>query len=89
MYKQTAEELRIKKCAAAIVGAIKAIPPTNPAAVVEAIAAIKAPRMVKAYAYETIDRNPRVYGPDMAWHAQLRATRNHPTHGPAMFALFR
>lgn len=23
------------------------------------------------------------------WHARLRRTRNHPTHGPAMFATFR
>lgn len=26
---------------------------------------------------------------DTGWHARLRRTRNHPTHGPAMFATFR
>jgi hypothetical protein len=49
-------------------------------------------RRLLADAFIMLDEKPHRFGNGQhcqAWHALLRGTRNHPTHGPAMFALWR
>lgn len=44
----------------------------------------------KCDAFWLLDNEPGRYGANyFGWHSLLRRTRNHPTHGKALFALFR
>lgn len=56
--------------------------------VVAVFAAMKAPRAMRCDAFWALDNDPRRWGLDTSWHSLLRRTRNHPVHGPAMFANF-
>lgn len=84
---EKAHATRVKNCAQLMVSSIQSAG-NDPAKVVEVIATIKASPTVKGDAYTLIDRTVRWYGADTRWHSALRACRNDPTHGPALFALF-
>lgn len=43
----------------------------------------------KGDAFMKLDDSPRRWGEDQHWHGLLRRTRNHPVHGPELFATFR
>ena len=57
---------------------------SEPAAVVDLFASTKAKPDVRCDAFWLLDNDWRTNG-----HALLRGCRNHPQHGPELFALFR
>jgi hypothetical protein len=59
-------------------------------AVVRVFAQAKATPSEKCDAFWRLDTSPGRYSyPYFDWHSKLRRTRNHPVHGPELFALFR
>lgn len=90
MTADKAFERRVRKAAREISEAITALPATwTPADVVAIWEGCKMNRWVLEYAYTRLDTHYKDFPDYEIWHARLRATRNDPEHGPAMFAAIR
>ena len=84
------------KLAETIRQAIDALPldDDTEAAVVRIFADTRATPDDKGTAFWRLDEHPGkfpgyCYPNSTGWHSKLRRTRNHPEHGPALFATFR
>lgn len=45
-------------------------------------------KRIKADAFQVMDNQPARFERYTEWHPRLRSLRNHPTHGPELFATF-
>lgn len=90
MTADKAFERRVRKAAREISEAITALPKSwTPADVVDIWKGRKDKAPLLEYVYMELDNRYRWYPLYMTWHPRLRSTRNHPEHGPAMFAAIR
>lgn len=81
---------KIRKLAGEIAEAILGLDPNaSCSAVVDIWRARKEPYIVLSYVYEELDTRYTRYPGSNWWHPRLRSTRNHPEHGPALFAAIR
>ena len=81
---------KIRKSAGEIAEAILGLDPNASCSEVVAIwRARKEPADLLSYLYEELDNRYTRYPGSNWWHPRLRSTRNHPEHGPALFAAIR
>ncbi len=81
---------KVRKTSREISEAITALPATwTPADVVAIWEGCNVNRWVLEYAYTRLDTHYKDFPDYEIWHARLRATRNDPEQGPAMFAAIR
>lgn len=89
---EKAAATRQDKITWALFEALKALPDgSTPADVVRVFEGAKATPRQLGNAFTELDDKPgRFSGASyFPWHSKLRQCRNHPVHGPALFALFR
>lgn len=87
---ERAFDRKIRKSAGEIAEAILGLDSdASCSAVVDIWRARKEPADLLSYVYEELDNRYRWYPLYMTWHPRLRSTRNHPEHGPALFAAIR
>jgi hypothetical protein len=70
---------------------LAALPPeAGEADVVKVFADFKAKPDEKGESFRELDERPGRFGANYwTWHSRLRRCRNHPAHGPKLFATFR
>lgn len=86
------QQAKLRRLANEIRCAIQALPePFSEADVVRVFEQIRATPQEKGDAFWLLDEKPGLFPEYISggWHSRLRRCRNHPTHGRAMFALFR
>jgi len=81
---------KIRKLAGEIAEAILGLDPNaSCSAVVDIWRARKEGVQLLSYAYADLDSTYTRFPGYTVWHPRLRSTRNHPEHGPALFAAIR
>lgn len=52
----------------------------------EVFAKLQCANWARSTIFEELDRCPALYTSTGGWHSKLRSCRNHPVHGPELFA---
>lgn len=88
--QDTAFDRKVRRIAREIAESITALPTTWTAADVVAIWRARTESLqLLSYAYVDLDATYIRFPGYTVWHPRLRSTRNHPEHGPALFAAIR
>ena len=87
---ERAFDRKIRKSAGGIAEAILGLDSdASCSAVVDIWRARKEPSDLLSYVYDELNIRYTRYPGSNWWHPRLRSTRNHPEHGPALFAAIR